>query len=253
MKIVICGDSFSAGVGLHSENETFGKQLLQYFPNSDINNLSKGGASNYVTHLQAEFAIKELHPDLLIMSTTSFDRIDFFQDGVDDQVLTARDINYHGYSPYGPHEWGQHYFKNDPFYKPKLLTEGLNGLHYYLSVINGHGKDDWFKRLHSEWPSRLQLILNYHTQVGSQFIRHDQDISVIFKAYSKAVKKGIPTFVISDDSELCELVDSHHILKENWFSLASVWPDDFNTGHTSVEGHKYIAKQIWKKYGELNE
>jgi hypothetical protein len=247
MKIVICGDSFSAGVGLHNAEEIFGHQLAKHFPDSKVIVLAKGGASNYATHLQAEFAIKELRPDLLVMSTTSFDRIDFMQNNIEDQFLTARDINYHGYSPYGPHEWGTHHFENDPFYKPKLLTEGLNGLDYYLRNMNGHGKDDWFKRLHTERPRRLQLILDYHAQIGSEFIRRDQDISVIFKAYSKAQLAGIETLIISDNDQLIELVPRWDLINENWFSLAQKWPDDFDTGHTSKEGHKYISDLILKR------
>ena len=62
-KVVICGDSFSIGIGCHDlKNEPYGSLLAKEL-DKDIVNYSKGSSTNLSILLQVKYAI-EKNPDI---------------------------------------------------------------------------------------------------------------------------------------------------------------------------------------------
>ncbi len=53
--IVICGDSFSIGIGCHDlHNEPYGSKLANHF-NKNILNFAKGSSTNFSIFLQVKY------------------------------------------------------------------------------------------------------------------------------------------------------------------------------------------------------
>jgi len=69
MLIVACGDSFTQGEGLDSQDQVYAHILARKF-NATIKNLAQSGASEYLILNQVEEAVK-LKPDLIIIGHTS--------------------------------------------------------------------------------------------------------------------------------------------------------------------------------------
>ena len=69
MLIVACGDSFTQGEGLDSQDQVYAHILARKF-NATINNLAQSGASEYLILNQVEEAVK-LKPDLIVIGHTS--------------------------------------------------------------------------------------------------------------------------------------------------------------------------------------
>ena len=72
-KLVVCGDSFSIGIGCHDlKNEPYGALLAKEL-DKDVINYSKGSSTNLSILLQVKYAI-EKNPDidLICIGVTSY-------------------------------------------------------------------------------------------------------------------------------------------------------------------------------------
>ena len=78
--IVICGDSFNIGIGCHDLATEPYAQLLGKELDKPVINLAKGSSTNFSIYLQAKYAVENLadKTDLVIVSHTSYDRVDWF-------------------------------------------------------------------------------------------------------------------------------------------------------------------------------
>lgn len=251
-KLVVCGDSFNCGLGCEDLfTEPYGVLLAKKL-NMELITLARGGASNFSIHLQAEYAVQHIEHDLLIISTTSYDRIEWLSENSRNiHRPTAANINYHQYPPHNGNYQGKpppdFYFKNKPEYNPGLLTEQIGGIDYYVTRRNKEGATDYFKKLHSEPISKLQLMIDYNVQVMNDHIKEQYDMGVIFKAYTKAKRKNIQCLVLTDNPELIELVDPNDLHKMNWFGLGAQYPDRIGSGHCTPEAHAIVANDIFNK------
>ena len=253
-KLVVCGDSFNCGIGcLDLFTEPYGVLLAQKL-GYELIMLARGGASNYAAHLQAEYAAKNLNPDLIIIGTTSYDRVDWVSENRDKRIheLTALNINYHEYPPYNGLYNGKEppdfYFKNHPGYNPALLTEQVGGIDYYLEKMNKEGKSEYFKRFHTEPKEKLQLLVNGYIHATHPPIKQQYDMGVILKSYMKAQQKGIRTIVLTDNSELIELINKDDILEMSWFQLSVKHPDTIGSGHAGPGAHAEVAELLFRKF-----
>ena len=253
-RLVVCGDSFNCGIGcLDLFTEPYGVLLAEKL-GYELIMLARGGASNYAAHLQAEYAVKHLNADLIIIGTTSYDRVDWVSEVRDKGItdLTALNINYHQYPPYNGEYNGKRppdfYFKNHPGYNPALLTEQVGGIDYYLDKKNKIGNTDYFKRFHTEPREKLQMLVDAYVQTTYEPIKQQYDIGVILKAYMKAQQKGIRTIVLTDSSELIELINKDDILTMSWFQLSTIYPDTIGSGHAGPGAHVEVAEKLFKKF-----
>ena len=78
--IVICGDSFSIGIGCRDlNNEPYGS-LLSKELNMPLVNLAKGSSTNLSIYLQAKYVVDNLtdKTEIVLVSNTSYDRVNWF-------------------------------------------------------------------------------------------------------------------------------------------------------------------------------
>ena len=78
-KMVVCGCSFAKGIGCKDLNTKPFGTLLSDKLDSQLINLAKGSSSNFSIYLQTKYALEKVNDiDLLIFSTTSYDRTEWF-------------------------------------------------------------------------------------------------------------------------------------------------------------------------------
>ena len=77
--LVICGDSFSVGIGCEDLiNEPYGSLLAKEL-NLNLINLAKGSSTNLSISLQVKYAIENIKDiELLIIGTTCYYRTEWF-------------------------------------------------------------------------------------------------------------------------------------------------------------------------------
>lgn len=255
-KLVICGDSFNAGIGCTNLlTQPYGVLVAEKLGLEPIF-LARGSSSNYVVYLQAMWAIQEIKPEMLIIGITSHDRTEWIADNkhVEHQPpLRACNINYHQYPPHlgypGPER--KFYFDGRPEYDPKLLSEQIGAFDDYLAIKRktGPGCLEYYKRLHTEPVRKIENILEYHMSVSEYFINRDFDVALIFAAYTAAKHAGIKCKVLYHDLDYdtSKLFDSTDLVEINWGTLTQLFPDTIQTGHCSEEAHVIVAQKIIDK------
>ncbi len=134
--IVICGDSFSIGIGCHDlHNEPYGSRLATHL-NKDIINLAKGSSTNFSIFLQAKYIVENIEPndiEFVCIAPTSYNRVEWFPENTDtsDGDLKLTSVNYHQYPPYGTDTY-QYKLDNplegDSRYTGEMFTENYYGI-----------------------------------------------------------------------------------------------------------------------------
>lgn len=252
--LVICGDSFNYGIGCKNlYTEPYGALVANYL-GWDLIRLARGSASNYVIYLQGDFASKlEPKPSLVILGTTSYDRIEWVETGKELPVgedVKLEHVNYHLYPAHHhtpPHHEAPMPFhlQNDPKYNPKILSEQIVGITDYLKFLKQGNKNGYYQRLHPESIYKLELIENYYMGIFDYKIKRDYDIGSIMLSYLLLKKKGIPTIILGPDMKYKELVlEEGDYFNQDWGYCTTHWPDSVNSLHTSEEGHKYTADRL---------
>ena len=252
--IVICGDTFSIGIGCHSlQNEPYGSLLAKNF-NATLTNYAKGSSTNLSIFLQTKYALEKIKDiDLLIIGVTSFNRVEWFPDGVDTtKVLHLSNVNYHQYPPYGVMTYPyllENPMKDDPNYKGEMLTENFYGVVDYVdNVMSGkRGGGGYFVKFKNERPERMKLIREYYADVFDERIQRQFDIGIISTAHLLLKRKNINHLVLTYDGEFTEYIDSQNIVNVDFGALSQKYPDDMNTLHFSAEGHRILYEAIMKK------
>ena len=260
--IVVCGDSFNYGIGctnLHTK--PYGVLTSKHF-DWELIRLARGSASNFTIYLQGAYAAKmNPKPHLVILGTTSSDRIEWISTGklTDlNKPLTALDINYHQYPPHhhtpplhdAPMDF---HFKDNPNYTPKILSEQVVAFSEYLKLAKNNNKNDYYKRLYTESIEKIEMIENYYFDIFDSRIKKDYDRGVILMAYKILKKQGINCIIFSPDAEYYSVLvdDPRDYCNQNWPELCQRWPDTVNSMHTGDEGHQDTADRLIKHI-ELN-
>jgi hypothetical protein len=252
--IVGCGDSFNYGIGcVNLHTQPYPVLVAKHF-DCDLIRLSRGSASNFIVHLQGMFAAKmNPKPNLVILGTTSTDRVEWLAEGKQlNRPPTLKDVNYHLYPPHhhpppchdSPMDF---YLKNDKEYSPKILSEQIVALPDYLAkaALNQHNKAGYYERLYSEPLEKLELIKHHYFDIVDSRIKHEYDHGVILMAYNKIKKAGIQCIICSGDHFFkTEVNDPRDFFDPDWGRCTQTWPDSVGSLHTGEGGHADIAERL---------
>lgn len=256
-KLVICGDSFNAGIGCRDlKTQPYGVVLAAKL-GMELVTLARGSSSNFTTHMQANFAAQmNPLPDVVIIGSTSWDRVEWLAEGKDHvpYPMTSASLNYHMYPPHHGTNWDN---KQQPIpffmdgradYNPVILSEQVGGIDDYLQTLKRNdGSANYYARLHKEPKAKLELITRYYTEIFDGPIKKHYDAGILLKAYMTVKKKGIRCIVLSDDPELLSLIPAEDIHCMNWFTLSKTYPDTIGSMHASEEAHDLVAWQLFRK------
>lgn len=264
-QIVICGDSFSYGIGCENlHTEPYGVLVSKHF-DWDLIRLARGSASNYAIFLQGMYAADlPEKPHLIILSQTSYDRIEWFSENKPEHFYSKSflghsllNLNYHEYPPHfeaQPHHDSpmDFYLKDNKDYNPLILSEQVGGIDDCLKTRNRFSEFGFYKRMKTEPNEKLELIRDYCVTALDHSIKRNYDIGVLLQAYTYIKKKGINCIVLSRDVDIfSNYFDPKDIMYQDWFELAKIYPDTIGSLHTSGEGHADTAKRLIAKIEEL--
>lgn len=256
-KLVICGDSFNAGIGCTDlQTQPYGVLLAEKL-GMELVMLARGSSSNFTTHMQANYAAQmDPRPDVVIIGSTSWDRVEWLAEGNDHvpYPMIASSLNYHLYPPHHGAHWDNSgkpapfFMDGRPDYNPVVLSEQVSGIDDYLQTLKRKdGSENYYKRLHNEPKAKLELITRYYTEIFDGPIKKHYDAGILLKAYITVKKQGIRCIVLSDDAELLSLIPREDIHHMNWFTLSQTYPDTIGTMHASEEAHDIVAWQLFRK------
>lgn len=250
--LVVCGDSFNYGIGCTDyHNKPYGVLTAKHF-DWNLIRLARGSASNFTIFLQGAHASK-MHPKphLVILGTTSNDRVEWVAEGEKlTDPLTAYNINYHLYPPHyhvpALHDKPMDYFfKDNPNYQPKLLSEQVVAFSDYLRFVKANQKNDYYRRMHTEPVEKLELIEKYYFDIFDPLIKRDYDRGVILMAYRLLKKQGINCIIFTMDSDFAKYVDDpRDFYLQDWGRCTRLWPDTVGSLHTGDGGHEDTAQRL---------
>lgn len=253
-KIIICGDSFSAGIGLlNVENELYGHKLAEEL-NLELINLAKGSASHLVIFLQVKYAIEKWKDEIafLCISSTSYARIDWFQYNYEhpNREIELTDVKYHNYAPYGKNTYFNNLIRPDPIstdlnYKGSMFTETLHGIDQYLKA---NVESKIFSRLNDEPLERIKCINDYFSMVHDNNINRLNCIGLLTMAHNLAVNNNINHLILTPEIDSCSnFININNLVKVDWWNLRDTYPDTLSTLHTSEKGHEIVTNLIKEK------
>lgn len=253
--LVICGDSFNVGIGLVDMVKQRYGQLLANKLGYDLTVLARGSASNYAVFLQGVFASEMIpKPKCVILSVTSYDRIEWLANELEDHVTPyLTNLNYHQYPPHHhpqPHHDGplDFYLKDNPNYNPKLLTEQVGAIPDYINLLKNKHSSSYYERLHSQSVEKLEMLLEHYLTVWSNnTIKHDYDRGLILSAYTRIKNNGIHCLILSSDLAFNNLIPKDDIVYHSWGELTRKYPDTIGSLHADYPAHEYTADLILER------
>jgi hypothetical protein len=252
--IAICGDSFSIGIGcLDLDNEPFGAILGKHL-NRPVINLAKGSSTNLSIFLQVKHVVEKMKNDvdLVIVSNTSYDRIDWFPLEYQSDTLNLEEVNYHQYPPYGKLTYQtviDHPMKDNPAYKGKMFTENFHGVIDYWEKFGSKNKNiDYFARFNNEPPERMKLLYDFAKSVHDEKINRMHSIGCMTMAHQLLKNAGINHLILTHEvAEYNKFMDLENLMYLSWGELSILYPDTIPTKHTSPEGHRFAFLLILRK------
>lgn len=254
-KLVICGDSFNIGIGVHDlKKEPYGS-LLSADLDKELVNFAKGSSTNFSILLQVKYAIENVKDiDLLCLSVTSYNRVDWFPDNgeLPNADIKLTDVNYHQYPPFGKDTY-QYLIENplskDPNYIGKMFTENYFGIVDYVDNIidTPHRTGNYFAKFKNERDDKMKILRNFYAEIFDERIQRQFDIGIINMAHVLLKKNNINHCILTWDSEFANYIDREYLVNVDWHELSSKFPDDLNTLHTSAEGHMVVYNAVINK------
>lgn len=255
--IVVCGDSFSYGIGcVDLSLSPYGVLVAKKFE-ANLIRLARGSASNFSIGLQAEYAAEKIkpQPDLIIIGMTSFDRIEWQAEGSSmarTDPVGLENLNYHLYPPHhipsSPMKRRERFhLEGDPSYNPTILTEQASGLADYINHARRGNPiaTGYFKRLNTEPIPKLDMIMKYYFDVFQGSIKIKYDTAIIFQSYMRCILLGLNAIIVTAQPNLfLGLVDPKHLCEVNWWQLSIDYPDSIGSLHTGEEGHRVAAERV---------
>jgi len=254
--LVICGDSFSIGIGCKDlNNEPYGSLLAKKL-NLNLINLAKGSSTNLSISLQIKHAIENIsNIDMLLIAPTCYHRTEWFPEDADiRKPLNNLNTNYHQYPPYGEGTYInllEHPMKNDSRYTGEMLTENWHGIIDFVdNILDKNIKDsNYFKKFKKERPERMRLLKQYYLEFFDARIQRHYDMGVIIKSHVLLCNKKINNYILTHDHDFNEYIPSENLIYVNWGDLSIKYPDPLGSLHTSFEGHIQVYNNILGKIG----
>ena len=252
--LVICGDSFSIGIGCHDlHSEPYGSLLAKKL-GLNLINLAKGSSTNLSISLQVKHAVDNIRDiELLIIAPTCNHRIEWFPENAsEDCNVDNLNVNYHEYPPYGEGTYPQlleHPMKDDSRYRGDMLTENWYGIIEYVDgfLDKNIGSPTYYKKFRRERPERMRLLKQYYLEFFNSRIQRQFDMGVIIKSHVLLKNKGINHLIFADDREYYLYIPEEVGVDVSWGQLSLDFPDDMNTLHTSWEGQIKVYEAILNK------
>lgn len=256
--IVICGDSYSIGIGCHDlVNDPYGSLLSKNF-NCNLINYAKGSSTNWSIYMQVKYAIENIKDiEFLCIGVTCNYRTEWFPDKSKnlDREITNADINYHQYPPYGEHTYPyllENPMKNDSNYTGEILTENYYGVVSYVNDVVGKQNNfsGYWKKFDGESDKKMILLRDYYLNFFDCRIQKHYDFGMITMSHLLLKNNGIKHFVLTCQPEFEPLIPKENLVYVDWGYLVQKYPDDLKTLHTSAEGHRVVYDSIIKKIEE---
>lgn len=257
-QLVVCGDSFGYGIGcVNLHTEPFGVLVAAQI-NHNLIRLARGSASNYIIFLQAMYAAElEVKPDLVIISTTSYDRTEWFTDNVvAPYEHSLLNVNYHNYSPHSyalpHHDQPMDFFLQDhPGYNPCIVSEQIGGIDDCIKLRARVPDSNNYERLKYEPTDKLKLILDNYVQNVDSKMKQNNDIGLILQAYTYLKRRNINCIILTYEVDMySKFIDAEDLVFQDWGKLCSNYPDSIGSMHTSEEGHLDTANRLLERIKE---
>lgn len=257
--LVVCGDSFSAGIGcVNMPEQAYGVLVAKHL---DLNliTLARGSASNYAIYLQAMAAADMEDTELVIIGQTSYDRIEWVKEGIEPEWHhTLNNLNYHMYPPH--HHPQPHHDKPLPFhlkgsieYKPYILTEQIGAIDHYIDGYKKKQNMGYYARLSSEPIEKLKLIRDYYVRIFDGGIKRDYDNGLLVQSYNYLKKKNIKVLILSCEEKIKKFIDEDDLVWQDWGQVVQKYPDTIGSMHTSADGHQDTAHRIIEHIERKND
>lgn len=259
--IVVCGDSFSKGIGCRDlTNEPYGS-LLSKELNKPLVNLAKGSSTNMSIYLQVKYAVDQLAEttEFVLVSNTSYNRIEWFPIDYEftNHEITNNDVNYHQYPPYHESSYlndqiQDHPLVNDPNYSGGMFTENYMGVIDYWETFRSKNKDSgYYARFRDEPKERIKTIYDFARMIHDDRIDRIKSIGVLTMAHQLLKNAGIKHLILTHEvEEYIKFMDSKNVVNVNWGKLSVDYPDDLPSLHTSKEGHIVAFNSVYNKMKE---
>lgn len=252
--LVICGDSFSIGIGCHNLNtEPYGSLLANKL-GLNLINLAKGSSTNLSISLQVKHAVDHIKDiELLIIGNTCYHRTEWFPENASEhREANNLNVNYHQYPPYGEGTYQyiiENPMKQYPNYTGEMLTENWYGVIDYVDNFLDRkvGSSTYFSKFNRERPERMRLLKQYYLEFFDSRIQRQYDMGVIIKSHVLLNNNNIKHLILTNDSEFDSYVSRKNLVDVDWGKLSIQYPDDLKSLHTSYEGHIVVFDKIIKK------
>lgn len=256
-KLVICGDSFSVGIGCHDlHNEPYGSLLANHL-GLELINLAKGSSTNLSIFLQVKYAVENIKDiEYLIVGTTCYHRTEWFPEESNLHIpLDNTNVNYHQYPPYGYMTYPyllEHPMKNDKRYKGEMFTENYYGIIDYIDNIldknNNVNNSEYFTKFKNEDNKKMRLLKDYYLYFFDARIQKQKDMGQIVMSHNLLRNNNINHYILTHDvDDLSPYLDKNNMININWGDLSIKYPDDLKSLHTSYEGHIEVFNKIKDK------
>ena len=215
MLIVACGDSFTYGEGLDSQDQVYAHVLAKKF-NMKINNFAQSGASEYLILNQVEEAVK-LKPDLILIGHTNEYRW---------KVWDFRRKHWQGFIV------ANHVLKNEKYYRNWILSE---------QILGNKRKDE--KQHQAAWHAAGMLYFSDETMVRELWE------GSVAKQILLCERAKIPHIHLACFPHLypylCNLTDKHVPIH---FDLEKHKDPAKDRSHAGPTSHLKAAELIWKTF-----
>ena len=256
-KLIVCGDSFSIGIGCHDlHNEPYGS-LLSKKLNLELVNLAKGSSTNLSIFLQVKYAVENIKDiEYLFVGTTCYHRTEWFPEESELHIpLDNANVNYHQYPPYGHSTYRyllENPMKNDKNYRGEMFTENYHGVIDYVDNIleknNGVNNSDYYTKFRKENNERMKLLKDYYLYFFDSRIQKQYDMGQIIMSHNLLQNNNINHYILTPYIEdFSPYINRKNMIRVSWGELSMKYPDDLNTLHTSYEGHNKVYETILKK------
>lgn len=259
--IIVCGDSFSIGLGCRDLlNEPYGS-LLSKELDMPLINLAKGSSTNLSIYLQAKYAVDILADiaEIVIVASTTYDRVNWFPlDYPSNRYeISNADVNYHEYPPYGKDSYLQlldNPMKDDPNYNGKMFTDNYHTIIDYWENWRSKNKDPgYYYRFTNEPKERTKTMYDFAASVHDNRIERLNSIGVLTMAHLLLKRAGIKHLILTREvEEYNKFMDVENLVDVDWGKLSIDYPDDLPTFHTNFEGHCVVFNTVLTKLNENN-
>ena len=214
MLIVACGDSFTRGEGLDTQDYVYAHILAKKL-NANIKNLAQSGASEYLILSQVREAVK-LKPDLILIGHTS-------------------EYRWHVWDRYSNIYQGfivaNHVIKNEKYYRNWILSE---------QILGNKRKED--KRHQAAWHAAGMLYFSEENLV--QNLWEGAVARQILLCERHNIKHMHLACFPHLYPNLCELTDNHIPIH---FDLEKHKDPANDSSHAGCKSHLEVSEKLYKK------